>query len=568
VSGVDPAADVVIVGVGAAGGVAAQVLAEAGLEVVGLEAGERLTEADYRFDEVHNDIRNWMSEPKAKHELPTWRLNRDSPAVACPWPSLMANAVGGSSIHYECVSFRFLPWTFRAHSHTVERYGPAAIPTGSTLADWPIGYDDLEPFYELAEYAIGVSGHAGRVAGDLDPAGNAFEASRASHYPMTPLRRTGWSELMASAGAQLGWHPFPAPAAINSDGYDGRPGCTYCGFCQSNGCHVNAKGSTAATVIPRAEATGRFRVVTSARAVGIDVNADGSARAVRYVRDGVERVQPASAVLLAGFTYENVRLLLVSKSPAFPDGLANRTGQVGRHFIAHVTPFAFGTFPDRRLNMFNGTIAQATSLDDWNGDNFDHAEMDFIGGGVLTTGGELKPIAVAAGLPPPGVPRWGGSWKSWLARHAQSVGAAFGQFEALPYEANFLDLDPVVCDPLGMPVIRVTHDVHENERAGAAFLGARMCEWLRAAGAAETWLAPGPPVEGRHVYGGTRMGTDPGTSVVDGFGFAHEAPNVGILGASTFPTAGGYNPTLTVQALAWRTASHLVDQWGTIASAD
>ena len=400
-SSVDPGTDVVIVGVGAAGGVAARVLADAGLEVVGLEAGARLDQADFRFDEIHNDIRNWMSEPKAKHELPTWRLDRDSAAVPCPWPALMANAVGGSSIHYECVSFRFLPWTFRARRNTVERYGAGSIPAGSTLADWPIGYDDLEPFYELVENAIGVSGRAGRIGGDLDPAGNAFEGPRANAYPMAPLRRTGWSELMASAGSQLGWHPFPAPAAINTDTYDGRPACTYCGFCQSNGCHVDAKGSTASTVIPRAEATGRFRVVTSARALAVAVDVEGHVRAVRYVKDGVERVQPARAVLLAGFTYENVRLLLASRSTAFPDGVANRSGQVGRHFIAHVTPFAFGVFPDRRLNIFNGTIAQATCIDDWNADNFDHSGLDFIGGGLLTSGGELKPVAVAASVPSP-----------------------------------------------------------------------------------------------------------------------------------------------------------------------
>jgi gluconate 2-dehydrogenase alpha chain len=558
-------ADVVVVGLGAAGGIAAHVLTAAGLEVVGLEAGPRLDRRQMRFDELHSDIRNWMSDFKAKHEVPTWREDPAQTAHPSPWPMLMANGVGGSSVHYECVSFRFLPWVFRSRTLTAARYGTPAIPAGSTVADWPLSYDELEPFYDLVEKAIGVSGQEALVGEERDPRGNPFEGRRSHGYPMPPLRRTGWAQLMADAGTRLGWHPYPAPAAINTEVYNGNPMCTYCGFCQSNGCYVNAKGSTAATVIPSAEATGRLRVETCARVVGVDVDARGLARGVRYIKDGIEQVQPARVVVLATYTFENVRLLLLSECAAFPRGLANGSDQVGRHFIAHVTPFVFGLFPDRPLNLFNGTIAQATCVDDFNGDNFDHVGLGFSGGGVLFTGGEFKPIATAGGpAVAPNVPRWGTGWKRWLHEHARSIGSAFAEFEALSYDTNYLDLDPSVRDPLGIRVIRVTHALHQHERAGGAFLAKKLTQWLREAGAVEVWSPGHELLDGRHVYGGTRMGDDAATSVVDRCGLSHEVPNLAVIGASTFPTAGGHNPTLTVQATAWRTAQHIIDRWRTI----
>jgi gluconate 2-dehydrogenase alpha chain len=334
-------------------------------------------------------------------------------------------------------------------------------------------------------------------------------------------------------------------------------------LCTSNGCYRNAKGSTDATVIPRAEATGLLRIETAARVHRLETDADGLVSGVTYVRDGRERFHAGRAVLLGAFTYENTRLLLLSTSKAYPNGLANNHGQVGRHFMSHVTPFAFGLFPGRRLNLFNGLWAQATCVDDWNADNFDHSGAGFVGGAMLTASQELKPIAAASAPLPPGVPRWGAAWKAWLKRNAQSVGSVVAQVESLSYETNYLDLDPVVRDPHGVPVVRVTYRVRENERRSADFMLGKLQAWLREAGASETW-APDPPVEARHCYGGTRMGDDPDSSVVDRWGFSHGAPNLGVIGASTFPTTGGHNPTLTVQALAWRTAQRLVDEWGAI----
>jgi gluconate 2-dehydrogenase alpha chain len=536
--------DVLIIGLGAAGGVAADVLTSAGIPVTALEAGPRLQADQFEFDELHSDVHAWMSRPKALGEQPTWRAADGEEAGAAPWPTLMVNAVGGSTVHYPGLSARLQAWNFASASATRERYGAQATPAGATLADWPLDYDDLEPYYDRVEHRIGVAG-----------AGGHFDAPRARGYPMPPLRRTGWTELTAEAARSLGWHPYPAPAAINSVPYNGNPACTYCGFCSGNGCYRGAKGSAELTVIPRAEATGLLRVQTGARVTRIEVGRDGLASGALYVEDGVERFIAARTVLLCAFVYENTRLLLLSD-------LANDARQVGRHYMAHVTPFAYGLFPGHRLNLFTGPWSQATCVEDFNADHLDHAGLGFIGGATLTAAHELKPIAAARAPLPASVPRWGAGWKAWLRANAQSIGSVGAQCESLSYEDTLLDLDPVRTDPFGVPVVRVTHRIHANEQRGAAFMLGRLHEWLRAAGASETWQAREPIVEARHCYGGTRMGEDPSSSVVDRFGFAHEVPNLGVLGASTFPTTGGINPTLTVQALASRTAEELAARLG------
>jgi gluconate 2-dehydrogenase alpha chain len=543
--------DVLIIGLGGAGGIAADVLTRAGAEVVALEAGPGYRASEMTQDEIRNDVQAWLSTPKALGERPTWRSDPGAEAGPAPWPTLMVNGVGGSTVHYPGLSARFQRWHFEARSATIARYGTSAIPAGSTLADWPVGYDELDPFYEAAEQAIGVAGSAGA---------NGFEEPRRSGYPMPPLRRSGWTDLTETAASSLGWHPFPAPAAINTIPYNGNGTCSYCGFCTDTGCYRDAKGSTDATVVRRAEATGRLRIETGARVLRVTTDADGLATGASYVQDGRERIAEARAVLLATFTYENTRLLLLSRSAAHPHGIGNAHDQVGRHFMAHVTPFAFGRFPGTALNHWNGSWAQATCVDDWNADNFDHDGLGFIGGGLLVASHESKPIAFARAPLPPGVPRFGTRWKAWLAANARSVGSASAQMECLPYEENRLDLDPRVRDAHGVPVVRVTHRVHENEQRGSAFLAGRLERWLRAAGADEVWHGPQPFVEARHCYGGARMGDDPASSVVDRFGFVHDAPNLGVLGTSVYPTSGGHNPTLTLQALAWRSAQRLVDQ--------
>src|SRR4029453_17081228 len=209
-----------------------------------------------------------------------------------------------------------------------------------------------------------------------------FEGPRKRPYPMPPLRGNEFLDKMAAAGKSLGWHPFPGPAAINSRSYQNRSAGMYHGFFNRGGCHVHAKSSTAVTTIPRAQATGHLKVVERAHVTSLDVDANGQMTGVTYVTDGVEYVQPAKVVLIASYTYENVRLLLLSKSKAYPNGLSNNHGQVGKHYFSHNQGGAVSALFPFNLNNWYGTPAQGVAIDNWADDNFDHSGLDFIGGGT------------------------------------------------------------------------------------------------------------------------------------------------------------------------------------------
>jgi gluconate 2-dehydrogenase alpha chain len=470
--------------------------------------------------------------------------------------------VGGTSIHYWGQSWRLNPWDFKVVSETKRRYGASRVPKGATVEDWPFGYEELEPYYDRVERELGVSGKAGNINGLVDGRGNIFEGPRKREYPMPPLRNTGFTEMMSAAATKIGLHPFPGPAAITSQSYQGRPGCAYHGYCARGGCHVNSKSSTAVSTIPKAQATGHFKIVTEARVNTIEVDRNGRVSGVIYIKDQREYFQPADVVLLATYTYENTRTLLLSKSPAFPKGLSNNHGQVGKHYFSHnQTAGVTALFPFN-INTWYGTPAQGVACDDWADDNFDHFGLDFIGGGNMWVYHERRPIAAAGMSTWNRAPLWGSAWKAFIKENADRQNTSYLQKTTLPYEDNYLDLDPDVRDPLGFPVIRITAEYKENERKLGLFMQDKMEAWYRAAGAIAIQRAEvGPMGMSTHAYGGTRMGDNPETNVVDRWGFSHDVPNLGILGGSVMGTSGAHNPTLTVQALAWRTAEHLAKNW-------
>ena len=561
--------DVVVVGLGAVGGVAVLPLARAGLEVIGLEAGDWLTGRDFAPDELRNNFRGWpQSVQKANTEIPTHRPNASAPYSPRFPIHPMMNAVGGTSVHYWAQSWRLNPWDFKVVSETTRRYGAARIPKGSTVEDWPFGLEELEPYYDKVEYEVGVSGKAGNIGGQIDARGNIFEGPRKREYPMPPLRGTGFTERMAGAAKSLGWHAFPGPAAINSQVYDSRPACVYHGYCNRGGCHLNAKNSTAASTIPKAQDTGRLKVVTQAHVTTIGVDErSGRVTGVNYVKGGQEYFQAAEVVLLAGYTYENVRMLLLSKSKPYPNGLANNRGQVGRHYFSHNTASTLTALFPFNLNNWYGLPAQGIAVDDWADDNFDHSGLDFIGGGNLWVYSDRRPIGAASMSTFGKAPVWGSAWKSFVKQNADRWNIAYLQKTTLPFEDNYLDLDPTVKDALGFPVCRITAEFKENDRKIGAFIQDKMAQWFMEAGAVTVERGPvGTMGPSTHAYGGTRMGNNPETNVVDSWGFSHEAPNLGVLGSSVMGTSGAHNPTLTAQALAWRTAEHLTKAWKTIAS--
>ena len=560
--------DVVIVGVGAAGGILAAELAKAGMKVVGLERGPRLKTADF---EPHDELRYFERQdlrPNIKREPVTWRPNAN--ASAHPMPVLNnGNQAGGGTVHYGTLSWRMHEDDFRVRTKTIERYGASSIPSDSSLVDWPVSYTELEPFYDKAEYELGISGKAGNLQGRKIEGGNVFEGARRRDYPLPPLTVDQSGLLFEEGAKKLGLHPFSSPRAIVSQPYNGRPGCTYCGFCQSFGCHVGAKSSILVTKLPEADASGNFKLITGAMCYRVNSDNSGKVTGVSYYGpDRSDNTIEADLVIVAPFIYDNTRLMLLSKTERFPNGLANSSGHLGKHITAHMMAGVFVTFDDRCVNNFMGPSAQKHTVDDFNSDNFDHSGLGFIRGAQLSIGTpnlEGGPISATTMPPPPGTPRWGAAYRDFLAHAYARHGAMVAQTENLPYADQTIDLDPNVRDAWGLPVPRVTYDWRRpNEKARVAFVQNKLVEIGRAMGGVQVWPAPVSPAgaPGAHHEGGTRMGSSPGDSVVNKYGQTWDHPNLFLIGSSTFPTMGsGFNPTLTIQALAYMSADAIVNRY-------
>jgi gluconate 2-dehydrogenase alpha chain len=558
--------DVVIIGVGAAGGVLAAELGKAGMKVIGLERGPRLTTQDFN---PHDELRYFTRQdlrPNIKRQPVTWRPNANARANPIPVQNY-GNQAGGGTVHYGAVSWRFHEDDFRARSQTIERYGASAIPEDSSLVDWPLSYADLEPYYDRIEYELGVSGKAGNLQGRKIDGGNVFEAPRRREFPLPPLVVDQAGAVFDAAAKKLSYHPFSTPRAILSKAYKGRPGCTYCGFCQAFGCHVGAKSSILVTVLPQADATGNFKLITGAMCYRVNSDNSGRVTGVAYWGpDGSDNTIEAELVILTPFIYDNTRLLLLSKTDKFPNGLANSSGQVGKHLTAHMMPNVYVAFDDRHINNYMGPSAQKHTIDDFNADNFNHADVGFIRGSQISVGtGNLEggPISLTTTAPPSGVPRWGAAYRDFLAKYFARHAAMVAQTENLPYADQTIDLDPNVRDAWGLPAPRLTYDWRRpNELARVEFMMKKMEEIGRAMGATHVWRAPlGPGAPGAHHEGGTRMGTDPKTSVVNRYGQSWDIPNLFVIGSSTFPSMSGFNPTLTIQALAYMSADAIVNRY-------
>ncbi|PYR30651.1 MAG: GMC family oxidoreductase [Acidobacteria bacterium] len=559
--------DVVIVGMGAAGGILAAELGKAGMKVIGLERGPRLATADFSaLDELRYFQRQDLR-PNAKRQPVTWRPN--AKARANPLPILnYGNQAGGGTVHYGAISWRFHEDDFRSRSQTIERYGASAIPKDCSLIDWPLTYADLEPFYDRAEYELGVSGRAGNLQGRKIEGGNPFEAPRRREYPLPPLMADQSGVIFAAGARKLGYHPFSSPRAILSQTYQGRPGCTYCGFCQAFGCHIGAKSSILVTKLPEADATGNFKLLTGTMCYRVKSDNSGRVTGVSYWgSDGSDNTIEAELVILAPFIYDNTRLLLLSKTAKFPNGLANSSGQVGKHLMAHIGARVFAAFDDRFVNIYMGPNAQKHSLDDCNADNFDHSGLGFIRGAQISiTPADLEggPIGAAMSMnPPPGVPRWGAAYRDFLSKYFARYAAIIAQTDNLPYADQTIDLDPNVRDQWGLPAPRLTYDWRRpNELARVEFLLGKLEELGRAMGATHVWRSPlGAGAPGAHHEGGTRMGSDPKTSVVNRYGQSWDIPNLFIIGSSTYPSMSGFNPTLTIQALAYMSADAIANRY-------
>jgi gluconate 2-dehydrogenase alpha chain len=465
----------------------------------------------------------------------------------------MNNNVGGSAVHYTGWLRRFHPYHFRHLTHVRERFGEEILPEGNTLADWPLSYDELEPYYSKVEHLVGVAG------GDED---NPF-IPRSRPFPMPPLAPFRMGQLFTRTTREMGLHPHMVPAGINSVPYGGRPATRYPNVNMGFGAFNDDKWNPGLSSVPEALATGNFELRTHCRVLRVLTHPDGSTRGVEYVdANGEVRVQEARTVILSSYTFENVRLLLLSGDARHPDGLGNNGGQVGKHFMTKMFSDQWGHFPDVHFNHHTGMTVQAVVMDDLLADNQDYKSLGFVGGATLSVESTGLPLYFSGIHLPPDVQRWGKPFKDHI-REWQHYCPVRIQPDTLSYHSNFLDLDPRHRDRsgLGLPVVRITYDMRENEHRSSRYAERKSEEILREMGAVRTWEgARFTGVCSSHDVGGVRMGEDPAGSVVDGDLCVHDTPGLYVFSGAVFPTCPGINPTLTIWALSVRAAERLAER--------
>ncbi|MFQ5666631.1 MAG: GMC oxidoreductase [Candidatus Binatia bacterium] len=511
----------------------------------------------YSNDEIKLTIRSFarrdpLVEPR------TFRQSDSEVAHADPDVNVLTRNVGGAVVISSVSYPRFTAVDFRMAS-TLRAAG-RSFP-GTSFADWPLTYDELEPFYVETERLSGVAGAA--TAPEADP----FAGPRSQPFPLPPQPPMYVGRVLANGAARLGYHPFNYPSAINTRPYDGRSPCVSCGFCSGYGCPRNAKGSPAVTTLRRALLTGNCQLRYNAHATRLLL--DGSRRqvlGVEYVDDaGRRRSATADCVILAASAIETVRLCLLS-DPGGP-GVGNSSGHLGRHMLFHFQTIGAGIFKQRLHGERGRSVTHG--MGDFRGITEGGAGLrpDRPLGGVIEFSTSSEPITAARESLRPEAVRFarlvGLSLKQLLVESPFNahIAVMIMQGEDAPQPWNRVDLDPTVRDVFGLPVPRFTYKNHAFELDASTFYKPEMLRVQEAAGAAFGFFSPFDPAvppRSRHVLGGLRMGDDPAESVCDRWGKFHDLDNLYAADGSVFVTASGYNPTPTIIALALRLAGAIV----------
>ena len=537
----------VVVGAGAAGGIVAKELSTAGLSVVLLERGKWYTSNDCRKDDLRNQRTTVLGNAFGPEDEGNPRVLVDAegtPHIMLPSEGGYQNnaaCVGGGTLSYGAMAWRYLPQDFRMRS----TYG---APAGSSLEDWPISYDDLEPYYEKAEYEIGITG---------DDSGTPFHGPRRRPLPMPPLPPNREFQILEPAARRLGLHPFPIPMARNSVPYNGRGPCMRCRWCVGFACEVDAKNGSQNTVIPIALGTGNCELRTECMAREILTDDRGRARGVAYYdADGRLQEQPSDIVVVSACAIESARLLLNSQSRLFPDGLGNRHDQVGRNLQGHHYTGATGFFDFDTYDDVGPGASIAVS-------DYNHGTPGLCGGGMLANEFIRLPIQMVDRMAG-GTPRWGLAHKQAMRRFFKRNIVIMGPTQQIPTADARVTLDPAVRDKWGMPVARISGNVHPQTYEIGLVQAQRAEAWLKEAGAASTVISAGKPTTvsaGQHQAGTCRMGSDPRSSVVNRNCQLHDVDNVFVIDSSVHVTNGGFNPALTIMAIAYFASEALVRNW-------
>jgi gluconate 2-dehydrogenase alpha chain len=554
-------------------------LTRAGLKVVGLERGAaRFTVPDFQGPQMHDELRysvhKALMQDTAKETFTFRNTGNDTALPIRRLASFLpGTGLGGSLVHWNGQTYRFQDSDFRLRSRTVERYGGKFIPEDVTIQDWAVTGAELEPYFDRFEYLMGTSGKAGNIKGKKITGGNPFEDPRSRDYPTPPQKEPYGSAMFRKAAESLGYHPFPQPSCNLSQPYTNPEGvtlntCTFCGFCERFACEHFAKSSPQTVLLPVLLKDPNFELRTGCQVLRINLDSSQKvATGVTYVdASGQEIEQPAKLVIVGLFALNNVRMLLLS-GIGTPYDPASGKGVVGRNY-AYQTTSSVQVFYDEAVNInpFMRSGANGTLVADFVSDNFDHGPLGFIGGAyvgeVMTHGRpiEFHPTA-------PGTPAWGSAWKKAVAQHYNHTSVVSVHGSSIATRQNYLDLDPTYKDAWNQPLLRMTFDFPENDLKMSAYITSKAVEIGKAMGGQQVVgsARKGPynvtQYQTTHNTGGTVMGSDPSTSVVNRYLQSWDVSNVFVIGASNYPQNASYNPTGTLGALCYWSANAIVTKY-------
>lgn len=556
-----PKVNVVTVGLGWTGGIIAAECAKEGLKVVGLERGHNRNTSDYLqiHDEYRYAIRYDLMQDLSRETI-TFRNNRSMKALPMRQLGsfLLGEGLGGSGTHWNGQTFRFLPYDFQIKTMTEKKYGKNKLNADYLIQDWGLTYDELEPYFDTFEKTAGISGDGK----------NKLGGKRSNPYPTPAMKKTPLLQKFEKASGKLGYNPYMMPSANLSEPYKNPDGeqinaCQYCGFCERFGCEYGAKTSPEITVVPTATKTGNFEPRFHANVVEV-VKKGNKVTGVKYIDtiSGEELIQPADVVVLTSYVMNNAKLLMVSNIGEMYDPKTGK-GTLGRNYCYQILPGATGFF-DEQYNTFMGAGALGVCFDDLNGDNFDHSDLGFIhGANVSLSQTGARPIGTNPILPD--TPMWGAEFKKQSVKNYTRTLNIGGQGASMPHKENYLSLDNVYKDAYGVPLLQMTYNFTDQDKALNKYVSKKCGDILKEMGAKTVVVSSDLdqysiiPYQTTHNVGGTVMSSTPEDGVVNNYLQHWDAENLFVVGAGNFPSNGGYNPTGTVGALAYRCAEGIIN---------
>lgn len=572
--------DVVLVGLGWMNSIMGMELTEENLEVLALEQGpDRDTVPDFAYprmiDELTYGVRYKLMQRPARN---TVTVRHHSDEVALPYRHLGSflpgEGVGGAGTHWNGHSWRPMPEELHLRSYVEERFGADIIPENMTIQDFGVSYDELEPHFDFYEKVMGISGTAGNINGEIQPGGNPFEGPRRNPFPLPALKRTYNDVLFEEAAKKMSYHPFPLPAANASEAYTNPYGmqlgpCNFCGFCERYGCINYSKASPQTCILGALKRRKNFSYRTGCEVIKVNLAPDGkTAVGVTYIDpEGQEIFQPASLVILGSYSYNNVRLMLISGIGKPYDPISN-TGVVGRNYAYQMSGGATLFFRDKNFNPFIGAGANGSIIDDFAINQIDFRKEGFIGGSYINA-------AMANGQPirnmplPAGAPSWGAGWKKAVKDnygHAMSIGSHGSN---MSYRDCYLSLDPTYRDRFGLPLLRMTFNWNDNDIRMTQFMKKRIQEIVAVMKPDEAKYGfkdfgakyDVRPYQTTHNVGGAIMGTDRTKSALNRYLQSWDVHNVFVMGASAFPQNIQYNPTMLVGGLTYWAAKAIREKY-------